>query len=89
VKGKSEIEDKPKSRFPNKRDLERQETARLDRQRRENEEMEAIRPRISGQSLGTMRAGPPEPHEAGEEWVVQWDKNTAWRLRMSQRGLDV
>jgi hypothetical protein len=91
VKGKSEVEDKPKSRFPSKRELARRDTARIDKQRRDDEAMEemerqAIRLRITGQSLGTMRAGPPEPKEAGKEWVVQWDRDAAWRMKMSQPG---
>jgi hypothetical protein len=89
--GRSKDEDQRKSRLPSKRELARQATARIDRQKRDDEAMEEmerqeIRLRITGQSLGTMQAGPPKPKEAGKEWVVQWDKDTAWRMRMSHPG---
>jgi hypothetical protein len=82
--GKPKDEDKPKSRFPSKRELASQATARIDRQKHDDEAMEemerqAIRLRITGQSLGTKKAGAPEPKEAGKEW----DKDTAWRMKMS------
>jgi hypothetical protein len=77
---KSEDEDKPKSRFPSKRERARQATARDNRQKQIAEDMEemegrAVRLRISGQSLGTLREGPPDPQETGMEWVVQWDNS--------------
>jgi hypothetical protein len=67
--GKSKDEDTPKSRFPSKRELARRDTARIDKQRRDDEAMDAmdamerqaILLRITGQSLGTMQAGPQEP----------------------------
>jgi hypothetical protein len=38
--GKSKDEDKPKSRFPSKREFARRETARIDRQERYDEAIE-------------------------------------------------
>jgi hypothetical protein len=87
-RGKSEDEDKPESKISSKKGQAKRETAKNNRQKHIEENMEemesrAMRLRISDQSLGTLRAGPPDPKEAGSEYIVQWDNDAASRLRIS------